>query len=651
MTLQPGSRVRSYEVRALIGRGGMGEVYRAHDAKLGRDVALKVLPDDLADPHRRARFEREARAAAALTNPHICAVYDVGEDGGRAFLVMELLEGMTLAEYAAGQALDADEVASIGLQVADALEAAHARGVVHRDIKPGNVMVSSGRHIKVLDFGLARQIASDGDHTRTALTVAGTVVGTPHYMSPEAVQGLAADARSDIWSVGVVLYELASGRRPFMSDTTASTTAAILRDAPPRLPSAVPPGLRGVIDRCLAKKPDDRFQSAGDLRAALAAVRRTNARATFLTHRVIIAAVAAAAAALVIAGAALRGRRVEAERRTTTGARASANREANDAFELAMQLLRVQNDIPRGSAMLERALAADPHFAEAHRYHAFNYLISILNGYSNDSNLLYRAEEELRLASRDEPGLASLPSAFTALYLMQGRRELVPAAALEDVVTRQPAHNDSALWLGILSWLAGDNARFKTLARTALDREPLLGPMRMFLGDTLRTEGDIAGGIREVQKVLDQAPGNISAIRDLAVAYMDGGEPQRADDLLESRRSAFADNFSWRATRALLYAQQGKRSEALATMDAETRKYLAMAFPSTLDGAEFHALLGDADQAIEWLDRAVRNGDERIQWFQRDRRLAGIRPDARFQRIIDSVRARQAERQRTSTPR
>jgi tetratricopeptide (TPR) repeat protein len=340
-----------------------------------------------------------------------------------------------------------------------------------------------------------------------------------------------------------------------------------------------------------------------------------------------------------------RGTNAPAARKlTSTGAPASVNQEANDAFELAMQFGRIQNDLPRSEQQLERALTIDPHFAEARRYFAFNKLIVLLNGYSNDTTMLYAAEQELELAKQEEPTLISLPSAFTALYLMQGRRERVPSAELDRVHKEHPRFSDTALWRAILAWLGEENGMAKDILRSTLEREPLFAPARMFLGDTLRTEGDLDGAIRELQKVLEQAPANISAVRDLAVVYIDAGNLVAARQLVESKRAEFANNYLWRSLNALLLASEGKRNEAIVAMDDGNLKFLGAAFPATLDAAEFYALVGDADKAIDWLQRAIRNGDERAQWFRRNPRLASIQNDPRFLQIVTSIEARRQGR-------
>ena len=274
MSLSPGVRFGPYEIAALLGRGGMGEVYRALDTRLERQVAIKVLATELTtDPQSRERFEREARTIAALEHPHICALYDVGEHDGVSFLVMPLLQGETLAERLKQGLLPIDLVLRYGAQLADALDAAHRAGVVHRDLKPGNVMITkNGVHL--LDFGLARLAPISAGPAQSATTHAmgltgdGALLGTVPYMAPEQLEGKIADARTDIFALGAVIYEMAAGRRPFAGDSPAGLVAAILREQPPGLASLrpeCPAALDWVVGKCLAKEPDARWQSARDL--------------------------------------------------------------------------------------------------------------------------------------------------------------------------------------------------------------------------------------------------------------------------------------------------------------------------------------------------------------------------------------------------
>lgn len=286
MTLSSGTKLGPYEILAPIGAGGMGEVYRARDSRLGRDVAVKVLPDSVsADPERLRRFEQEARSIAALNHPNILSVPDIGAQNGTRYIVTELLEGETLREKLSAGALSQRKSVDYGLQVAAGLAAAHDKGIVHRDLKPENLFVTRDGRVKILDFGLAKAlaipaaIASFGAPDATieasvavTRTAEGVMLGTVGYMSPEQVKGEPADSRSDIFSFGAVLYESLSGRRPFQRDSSVETMSAILKEDPPEIssaPSHVSPGVGRIVQRCLEKDPGHRFQSAKDLAFAL----------------------------------------------------------------------------------------------------------------------------------------------------------------------------------------------------------------------------------------------------------------------------------------------------------------------------------------------------------------------------------------------
>ncbi len=256
MTLSSGTRLGPYEILSALGAGGMGEVYRARDTRLGRDVAIKILSERFAaDPDRVRRFEHEARAIAALNHPHICQLYDIGS----GYLVLEYIEGRPL--YGP---IPVEQALPLALQVVSALEAAHRHGILHRDLKPMNIMVTREGTAKLLDFGLAKLVSVDADVTRT---VDGVVLGTPAYMSPEQAQGQSLDARSDVFSFGAVLYEMLSGARAFSGSSTADVLSAVLRDDPP--PIQAQPALERIVRRCLAKQPGQRFQTMDELRAAL----------------------------------------------------------------------------------------------------------------------------------------------------------------------------------------------------------------------------------------------------------------------------------------------------------------------------------------------------------------------------------------------
>jgi hypothetical protein len=275
MALQPGMRLGPYEVLGMLGAGGMGEVYRARDTRLERTIAIKILSvagSGLTDASRIERFRREARAVARISHPNICTLHDVGQEGLITFLVMEYVEGVTLADRLLDGPLSMPAAVQTAIQIADALDHAHRRGVIHRDLKPSNIMITRDR-VKLLDFGLAKlrdpeQSNGTGAVTRTILTDDRTILGTIPYMAPEQIEGHEVDDRTDIFSFGVVLYEMVAGHRPFTGDSRASLMAAIVASAPPALSEVqplTPPSLERLVGRCLAKDPEDRWQSVRDL--------------------------------------------------------------------------------------------------------------------------------------------------------------------------------------------------------------------------------------------------------------------------------------------------------------------------------------------------------------------------------------------------
>ena len=326
MPLSAGTRIGPYEIVAPIGAGGMGEVYRGRDTRLGRDVAIKILPESFASNETlRARFEREARTISSLNHPNICTLFDVGLQQGNPYLVMELLEGESLETRLAKGPLPVDQALRFGAQVADALSRAHRQGIIHRDLKPGNVMLTK-TGAKLLDFGLARAGPDEGPiqgmtaaatHAKP-LTQEGTILGTFQYMAPEQLEGIEADARTDIFALGALLYEMATGRRAFEGKTKTSLIAAIVSGTPRPMGELIPmapPALEHVVRRCLAKDPDDRWQSASDIAselrwiseagsrageaAPLAVRRRSRLRAAWALHAATAAAAALATVALL----------------------------------------------------------------------------------------------------------------------------------------------------------------------------------------------------------------------------------------------------------------------------------------------------------------------------------------------------------------
>jgi serine/threonine protein kinase/Tfp pilus assembly protein PilF len=667
-----GRRLSHYQVLSLLGAGGMGEVYRAQDTRLDRTVALKVLPAEVAaDQERMQRFIREAKAASALNHPNVATIYDIGEAEGISFIAMEYIEGETLAARIKSRPLAVNELVEVGFQVADALDAAHSKGITHRDIKPANLMLTLRGQVKVLDFGLAKisrpeAQMMDSNLATASGTLPGMVLGTVQYMSPEQVLGREVDHRSDIFSLGVTLYEMATGRLPFAGATVTETMDRVLH-APPeaisRLNQQAPGELERIVRKCLEKERERRYQSARELLVDLKNLQRDSGaeaavfertalprwsqrRRLVLTGGLALGMVALSGSVWWLvwsrAGGTVATSITPARPRLSSGGPASANPEANRLFENAMQG-KVVNDLPKTRQMLEQALALDPHFAEARAWYGFTNWLRLDQGYSNDSTLLNEAEAELRRALQDDPTLARAHASFAAIYMMQGRKEYVPGEVAQAVKTN-PGDEDASQMLMLYHQYNGDYDTAKRVGQEVLDRLPLFFPNRMVIGEMLRQEGDLDGAVREQKKILEQDPQNMYALGYLARTYLDAGDLLKARQTLERIRPEEQQSYRTRRTRAILLALEGRRAEALKEMDGEVLKWEALYALETSEVADFYAVLGDASQALHWLNEAVSKGDERDEWFRRDPLLANIRSDPRFQQILQSIAQRRQQR-------
>jgi len=644
----------------------MGIVYKAEDITLRRTIAVKFLsPDLLGDPDHRARFLREAQTASALNHPHICTIHEVGEEEGKPYIAMEHVSGQSLSSVARSKLMPTADILRYGVQIAGALEHAHGRGIIHRDLKAANIMITQEGGAKILDFGLAKQLESDAQReaalSQAPLTEAGTLMGTMHYLAPEVLRGEAAAPQSDIWAFGVILYEIAAGKLPFEGRTSFELTSTILRDPPAPLPSRVPAPLAAIVSRCLEKDPARRFQSAGEVRTALEAITAANitkrpapvaaARAPsrkrlikIISATVSIAAIAIALILIFKFGFPPKTKTKEQPPTVSTAAKSSLVPEANEYFGKGMMFIEHQLDMPKARAMLERALKYDPKYAEARAWYGFTFFLEIDIGYSNDSGFLYKAEEELRRALQDDPNTARAHSALAALYFYQGRKDLMREEA-ERAIEIDPQDKDAKVWLAQYYKSNGDFTTAKTLLDQLLKQDPLYFPPRMTLGEIYRTEGDYPAAIRELDKILEQDPKNIYALQKISRVFIDMNDLGQARARLESIPAGERQGYDKTMTWALLLALEGKKADALKKMDAEALKFAAVAPLSTLSAAEFYAVLGRSKEALDWLERAVRSGDDRAEWFQRDPLLAGVRGDPRFKQILDSIAFRREQRQ------
>jgi serine/threonine protein kinase len=649
-----------YRILEEIGRGGMGIVYKVEDTQLKRTAALKFLsPDSTAIPSREKRFAQEAQTASALNHPNICTIYEVGEAEGNSYIAMEYVDGHPLDRMIPPGGLPPEDVLRFGRQIVEALEHAHERGVIHRDLKSANVVITPAGRVKVLDFGLAKRLITEelgkAMRSQLSLTEEGVIAGTLPYLAPETLQGNPADARSDIWALGVVLYEMAAGTRPFEGRTGFELTSAILRDTPAPVPARTPAGLRAVVRKCLEKDLEKRFRTVSEVRSALEAdvlVKNLKASGPSSIIRSRRSRWILAGIALVVAGALIfkltpRGdEKSEAAKDPSvlsTGARPSTIAEANEYFERGMHFLIAQFNLTGGRKMLERALEIDPRFAEARAWYGFTFILEIDGGYSNDSSWLYKAEQELRRALQDDPDSARSHSSLAALHLYQGRKDLIPEEA-KKALSLNPNEIDAKNWLAGYHVMNGEFASAKEILNQVLAAEPLFFPARMNLGHILFMEGDIDGAIREQEKVVEQDPGNPYATMSLARVHIDRNDIPAARRTLEGLSPDVQKSFAVGQTWALVLALEGKTKEAMERMDEASLKYGALAPLATSTVAEFYALMGDPQKSLDWLEQAVRNGDERDAWFRRDLLLAKIRDLPRFQQILDSIDFRRKSR-------
>ena len=674
--LQPGAKLGPYQIQRPLGRGGMGVVLLAHDATLHRQVAIKVLGSSADGETARARLLREARNAAALNHPNICTVYEVGEADGHAYIAMEYVDGRSLSDRLAESALPVEEALRYGIEAADALAYAHDHGVIHRDLKAANAIVTRTGRLKLVDFGLARRDDAllAGATTMPSVAAAGVAAGTPYSMAPEQVRGGVTDARTDIWALGVLLYELVTGAKPFAAPTTPELFSSILRDAPAPLPDVTPVALTSVIERCLEKDSRRRYQHAGEVGAALETIQPGDqtgpAGARGLEPQTAANTIESARAAvpsvrrlfsntLLGGGLALMVLAVTGtwfgiqryfdsvtnttERRLSDGNRASPNAEANEYYERSLLFGGTGTANPdQAQRMIERALTLDPTFAAARAEFAFTHVAKILNGRSNDASLFDKAESEARHALRDDARCGRAHSVLALVYLLQGRKELVPGE-VDQALKENPTDATAQGWLLHYHEFNGDYQQAREQADRLVRQWPLYWAAHLSLGELLREQGDVDGAIREQERVLEQDPQNVDGLASLSRAYIDKHDLHNARQTLERARKEDRENYSLRQTWALVLALEGHKAQATQEMDAGLQAYAAMQIFGPSSAADFYAVMGDADRALGWLERAVRMGDYREEYLRRNPLLTGLRAQPRFQQILDSVAYRRRQ--------
>lgn len=754
MPLATGTRLGNYEIVSPLGAGGMGEVYRARDAKLGREVALKVLPAEMsANLERYARFEREARTVAGLTHPNIVVLHSMEKEGDIHFITMELVDGEALDRHVTPNGLPTARVIEMGIALADALTAAHERGVIHRDLKPANVMLSRDGRLKVLDFGLAKaaDTRSDGTLTLTApISEVGSVLGTVPYMAPEQVRGEAVDARTDLFALGILLYELASGVRPFRGATAADTSSAILRDTPEplvRMRTDLPGDLDRIVNRCLEKNPRERFQTALDVANELRTLRRQLERGTpasrsapgHVASIAVLPFVNRSASAedeyfsdgladeLLSVLARIKGLRVIARTSAfqfkgtkddiaTIGSKLDVAtvlegsvRKAGPRVRISVQLVSVADSSHLWSETYDRSLddvfAVQDEIAQS----VVKELRTTFLGDPADSGAIAQAKADVGAAVIGHGQNAEAHRLYLQGKYFVDRLTQVDTARgieyLEQALTLDPTH--ATAW-SVLSRAHANSAGFGWepleeaygRARTAAARSAELAPSLPEAHATLAIiqryhDWDWSGAEQSCKRALELAPENAEALLSygwlcfhigkfqeaetllsrsiqqdplrvdgyagIGMLYWSMGRPEDAERSLRKAIDLIPQGVHTRYVLALLLAEQGRDTEAVAVAMEEPTPWGRLtalayvhhragrvaqsdealreleskhAYDSAFQIAQVHAGRGEIDAAFDWLERAFSVRDPGMAWLRYEPLFAVLHGDPRWAAIL-----------------
>ena len=663
-----GQTISHYRIIEKLGRGGMGEVYLAEDKRLGRKVAIKFLPAEVAtDERARQRLLREAKTAATLDHPNICSIYEVGEEDGRSFIVLQYIEGETLAARLKRQVPDLREALAIAAQVADALSEAHARGVIHRDIKPDNIMLATRGQVKVLDFGLAKTLRDpgilEGDaQTGSMLSIPGMVMGTVPYMSPEQVRGEELDCRSDIFSFGTVLYELLSGRRPFEAKSSAEVISAILTTEPPPISRSSlghsGSGEEQLIRKCLEKDAALRYQTIGDLIPDLQQIRReyetgqvtprsgtTTVKPKAITDdkggrfRVSRLGLVLTSLALVLAAAGVWFFSFRSLKRTPAATVMSSNPVAYDAYMRGKVNVGSENPDNNNAAikLFEQSVAADPNFAAAYAELARAYTIKArYSGTAAEKQKLYEdAEVDVEKALAIDPNLAEGHFA-RGLILWTPYKRFPHEQAIQSyrrAIELNPNFDEAHHQLGFIYLHIGllDKAQQEIEKALAINPGNTLARYRLGVINMCRARYEEAFQIFN-STPRDMNPSLLAFYTSNALFRL--GRNEEASEIIEKFFKDYPKDEGGAVTsvKAMMLAKAGKKREAEATIQhaIEIGRGYAHFHHTSYNIASAYALMNQPEQAMKWLQVTADEGFPCFPLFEGDANLDNLREDVRF---------------------
>ena len=663
-----GLTISHYRILEKLGRGGMGEVYLAEDTQLGRKVAIKFLPKEVAtDERAKQRLLREAQTAATLDHPHICAIYEVGQEGENSFIVLQYVEGETLASRLKRQLPDLRDTLAISLQVADALNEAHARGIIHRDIKPDNIMLTARNQVKVLDFGLAKFVRDpnliQGD-TATMLSIPGMIIGTVPYMSPEQVRGEELDCRSDIFSFGTVLYELLTGRRPFEAKSSAEIISAILTKQPPPMnrSSLAHSGTaeEGLIRKCLEKDAALRYQTMGDLIIDLQQIRsqyesgsvapaaktavvipqpeKANGRRSRISKRkteLIVASIV-----LALAGGVYVYSSRDGKHPVTSGAPVlSTNSAAYDAYMRGMVKVSSENPADNQDAiqLFKRAVTADPNFASAYAELARAYSIKVrfFAPVAEKKQLNEEAEVDVEKALALDPNLAEGYFARGLILWTPYKRFPHEQAvqAYKRAIELNPNLGEAHHQLGFVYLHIGllDKGWQEIQKALAIDPGNSLARYRLGVIDMCRGKYDEAFQIFNTTP-LEKSPSLLASYTSTALFRL--GRNEEASAIVEQFFKDYPNDEGGLVTsvKAMMLAKSGKQHEAEDTIQRAINmgRGYAHFHHTSYNIASAYALMKEPEQAMKWLRVTADEGFPNYPLFEQDAQLDNLRKDPQF---------------------